>query len=194
MVVVGLVHMHSSLVSFTCTKSSLVSDDDDIKPPILCERFLRKFTFAPTATASFAVAVGANVNFLSVILAIVRNDPCRRVHEPSYTGYFSRRVLHTYLVQKGRVAIAPTATAKLWDALSRDLWANAGAGAENILMLGQVENSPNIPGVLKQHDNTIASRGKVSWSDVVRRNLWVHARYVCIPTFIEIWIQYGHGP
>jgi len=38
-------------------------------------------------------------------------------------------------------------------------------------LLGQVENSPNIPGVLKQHGNTTTSTGKVSWSDVVRRNL-----------------------
>ena len=80
---------------------------------LLSERFERKITFAPTATASFAVAVVVNVNFLSVILAILRNDQCRRVHQTSYTGLFSRRVLHTYLVQKGRVAIAPTATAKL---------------------------------------------------------------------------------
>ena len=38
-------------------------------------------------------------------------------------------------------------------------------------VLGQVENSPNIPGVLKQHANTTANKGKVSWSEVVRRNL-----------------------
>jgi hypothetical protein len=39
-----------------------------------------------------------------------------------------------------------------------------------IILLGQVENSGNIPGVLKQHDSTAASTGKVSWSDVVRSN------------------------
>ena len=39
------------------------------------------------------------------------------------------------------------------------------------IVLGQVENSHNIPGVLKQHGNSTANKGKVSWSDVVRRNL-----------------------
>ena len=38
-------------------------------------------------------------------------------------------------------------------------------------VLGQVENSENIPGVLKQHGNTTTSTDKVSWSDVVRGNL-----------------------
>jgi hypothetical protein len=39
------------------------------------------------------------------------------------------------------------------------------------LMLGQVENSGNIPRVLKQHGSTAVSKDKVIWSDVVRRNL-----------------------
>ena len=38
-------------------------------------------------------------------------------------------------------------------------------------VLGQVENSGNIPGVLKQHGNTTVSKDRVSWSDVVCRNL-----------------------
>ena len=42
-------------------------------------------------------------------------------------------------------------------------------------VLGQVENSGNIPGVLKQHGNTTTDTGKVSWSDVVRRNSPLHA-------------------
>ena len=38
-------------------------------------------------------------------------------------------------------------------------------------VLGQVGNSPIIPGVLKQNGNTATSTDKVSLSDVVRRNL-----------------------
>jgi hypothetical protein len=38
-------------------------------------------------------------------------------------------------------------------------------------VLGQVKNSGNIPGVLKKHGSTAVSKDRVSWSDVVRRNL-----------------------
>jgi len=38
-------------------------------------------------------------------------------------------------------------------------------------VLGQVGNSGNIPGVLKQSGTTAVSKDKVSWSNVVRRNL-----------------------
>jgi hypothetical protein len=38
-------------------------------------------------------------------------------------------------------------------------------------VLGQVGNSGNIPGVLKQSSTTAVSKDKVSWSDVVRGNL-----------------------
>ena len=38
-------------------------------------------------------------------------------------------------------------------------------------VLGEVGNSGNIPGVLKESSTTENSRNKVSWSNVVRRNL-----------------------
>ena len=38
-------------------------------------------------------------------------------------------------------------------------------------VLGEVGNSGNTPGVLKQSSTTGISGNKVSWSDVVRRNL-----------------------
>ena len=38
-------------------------------------------------------------------------------------------------------------------------------------LLGQVGNSGNIPGVLKQSGTTAVSKDKVSWSNVVCRNL-----------------------
>jgi hypothetical protein len=38
-------------------------------------------------------------------------------------------------------------------------------------VLGEVGNSGNVPGVLKQPSTTGNSRNKVSWSDVVHRNL-----------------------
>ena len=38
-------------------------------------------------------------------------------------------------------------------------------------VLGEVGNSENIPGVLKQVDTAGNSGNRVSWSDMVRRNL-----------------------
>jgi hypothetical protein len=38
-------------------------------------------------------------------------------------------------------------------------------------VLGEVGNSGNIPGVLKQSGTTAVSKDKVSWSNVVRGNL-----------------------
>jgi hypothetical protein len=38
-------------------------------------------------------------------------------------------------------------------------------------VLGEVGNSENIPGVLKESSTTENSGNKVSWSNVVRRNL-----------------------
>ena len=38
-------------------------------------------------------------------------------------------------------------------------------------VLGEVGNSGNIPGVLKHADTARNSRNRVSWSDMVRRNL-----------------------
>ena len=38
-------------------------------------------------------------------------------------------------------------------------------------VLGKVGNSGNVPGVLKQSNIAGNSRNRVSWSDVVRRNL-----------------------
>ena len=61
-------------------------------------------------------------------------------------------------------------------------------------MLGKVGNSGNIPGVLKQSSTTGNSSNRVSWSDVVCKNLQGLTYAICISTYLEIKICDVHGP
>ena len=107
--------------------------------------------------------------------------------------------LHTIEVQNPRVQGTLSVRATFWACVYLIFSVTSTLlikrkGIKPRSLLGQVGNSGNIPGVLKQPVTTTVSKDKVSWSNVVCRNLWLLTCDVCISTYIEIMICDEHVP